>query len=226
MHEPLRYLADLLHLSAIFLLIWRITKAKSCRGLSYRTQELYMVVFITRYLFSLLSWNQYHTVYTTCMKLAFLTGTAYTIYLVRFHKPHCLTYEKIHDKLPHYYIIYPLCVVLTLIFHVAISTNVFKIYSWSFSVILEAFAMLPQLSMLRQVSDMELFSSKYVLCLGLYRFLYILTWLQRCLFEFEMDRSYLYFEMIFGILQTTLLADFCYRLLKHSRDKKIVTIPI
>ena len=226
MIEPLRYLADFLHLAAIFLLILRIYTYKSCRGLSYRTQEIYLVVFLSRYGFSLFNKIGHHNIYTLIMKVAFILGTAFTIYLVKFKRPHSLTFEWMHDKLPHYFTIYPLAAILTIIFHVTISQNIFKIYCWSFSVILEAFAMLPQLYMLREVSDLEVFSSKYVLCLGLYRLLYIFTWIQRSLFEFEFNRNYLYFEMGFGILQTAFLGDFCLRLIRHSKEKKVITIPI
>ena len=224
MLEPLRYCADLLHLTAIYLLIYRINSTKSCRGLSYRTQEIYLVVFLSRYGFSFFS--NFHNYYATILKILFIAGTILTLYIVKFYRPHCLTYESMHDKLPHYYTIYPISIILTLLFHVAISSNIFKIYLWSFSIVLEAFALLPQLHMLRQVSDLEVFSAKYVLCLGLYRLLYIFTWVQRSLFEFEPVKNYLYFEMAFGVLQTLFLADFCLNLIKHSKEKKIISIPI
>ena len=224
MLEPLRYCADLLHLTAIYLLIYRINSTKSCRGLSYRSQEIYLVVFLSRYGFSFFSKSHNH--YATLLKILFISGTILTLYIIKFHRPHCLTYESMHDKLPHYYTIYPIAIILTLIFHVAISSNIFKIYFWSFSIVLEAFALLPQLHMLRQVSDLEVFSAKYVLCLGLYRLLYIFTWVQRSLFEYEPVKNYLYFEMAFGVLQTLFLGDFCLNLIKHSKEKKIISIPI
>ena len=226
MFEPFRYLADTLHLSAVILLALRIWSYKSCRGVSYRTQEIYLVVFLSRYMFSLLKKVSLQNPYTFLMKLTFIGMTLVTIYLIRVKKPQALTYEKTHDKLPHYYTIYPLAALLTVLFHVSISENIFKVYFWSFSIILESFAILPQLYMLRQVNDLEVFTSRYVICLGLYRLLYILTWIQRGLFEYEWNRNYMYFEMIFGILQTALLGDFCFRLFKHFREKKLVTIPI
>ena len=224
MLEPLRYCADLLHLAAIYLLVNQIYSTKSCRGLSYRTQEIYLVVFLSRYGFSFFSSS--HNLYATIMKILFIGGTVLTLYLVKMHRPHCLTYESMYDKLPHYYTIYPIAILLTILFHVTISSNIYKIYLWSFSIVLEAFALLPQLHMLRSVSDLEVFSTKYVLCLGLYRLLYIFTWIQRSLFEFEPVKNYLYFEMVFGVLQTLFLVDFCKNLIKHSKEKKIISIPI
>ena len=192
--------------------------------MSYRTQELYLLVFITRY--SLTFSNPMHNKYATTMKVLFLLGTFLTIFMMRFKRPHSLTYEKLHDKFPHYITIYPLAIILTIMFHITISHHVLKQYLWSFSIILEAFVLLPQLYMLRKVSDLEIFSTKYVLCLGLYRLLYVFTWVQRSMFETLKIPHYLYLEIAFGLIQTGMLADFVYNLIKHSREKKIITIPI
>ena len=224
MFEPLKYAGDFVHLTAIYLLAFQINRHKSCRGMSYRTQEMYLVVFITRYCMTF-SHPMLH-VYASIMKILFLLGTFLTIFMMRYKRPHSLTYEKMHDKVPHYYIIYPIVIVLTVLFHITIQHHVLKEYLWSFSIILEAFVLLPQLYMLRLVTDLRVFTTKYVLCLGLYRLLYVFTWVQRGMFETLRIPPYLYLEMIFGLLQTCFLTDFVYNLVKHSRDKQIITIPI
>jgi len=42
-------IGDFLHLIAIVMLLLKILATKNVIGLSYKTQELYLVVFLTRY---------------------------------------------------------------------------------------------------------------------------------------------------------------------------------
>jgi len=51
--------------------------------------------------------------------------------------------------------------------------------SWSFSIWLEALAILPQLKMLTKMQEVENLTGNYVAALGLYRFFYILSWILR-----------------------------------------------
>ncbi|CEP23320.1 ERD2 [Cyberlindnera jadinii] len=45
-----RIAGDISHLASIFILIHQITITKSVQGISFKTQLLYSIVFITRYL--------------------------------------------------------------------------------------------------------------------------------------------------------------------------------
>ena len=45
-----RLLGDLSHLASIFILIHKILTSRSCRGISFKTQLMYTIVFVTRYL--------------------------------------------------------------------------------------------------------------------------------------------------------------------------------
>jgi len=45
-----RLLGDMSHLLSIMVLLLKIHATKSCAGVSLRTQELYAIVFLTRYL--------------------------------------------------------------------------------------------------------------------------------------------------------------------------------
>ena len=47
--DVFQLIGDFLHLVAILMLLLKILSSKTVIGLSYRTQELYMVVFLTRY---------------------------------------------------------------------------------------------------------------------------------------------------------------------------------
>lgn len=49
-------------------------------GISFKTQELYVAVFLTRYLD--LFWN-WVSLYNTLMKVFFIASSCYTVYLMR-----------------------------------------------------------------------------------------------------------------------------------------------
>lgn len=43
-----RLLGDLSHLASIFILVHKIQKSRSVRGISFKTQLIYLIVFLTR----------------------------------------------------------------------------------------------------------------------------------------------------------------------------------
>lgn len=51
---------------------------------------------------------------------------------------------------------------------------------WSFSIILESVAIIPQLHMLKITGQAEALTRYYILALGSYRAFYILNWIYRC----------------------------------------------
>jgi ER lumen protein retaining receptor len=87
-----RTTADLMHVIAIVILLYRIRVLKNCAGVSLKTQELYLLVFLTRYVD--IFWN-FISIYNTIMKIIFIGTTAATVYLMRFRYNH--TYDKEHD---------------------------------------------------------------------------------------------------------------------------------
>lgn len=60
-------------------------------GLSYKTQEIYLVVFLTRYVDIFLGWK---TLYLFTMKIIFILITLYTAYTIKYKKPFCLSYDR------------------------------------------------------------------------------------------------------------------------------------
>lgn len=88
---------------------------------------------------------------------------------------------------------------------------------WTFSIILESLAVLPQLSLLRHTQIPTVITSYYLLALGLYRALYIPNWIVRAL-----DPGDGFFEpiaVIFGIIQTLLYIDFAWIYYRRQRVK-------
>lgn len=68
------------------------------------------------------------------------------------------------------------CVVLSLLFHYRFTIPELL---WSFSIFLEATAILPQLFMLQRTGEAETITTHYLAALGAYRALYIPNWIYR-----------------------------------------------
>ena len=115
----------------------------------------------------------YVSAYNTCMKIFFIGSTAFIIYLMRFKKPFCSTYDAMGDDFPHFKVLIPAALALTCIVQSGWSSWEL---TWSFSLWLEALAFLPQIVMLNKIRIVENITSHYVATLGAYRFFYILNW--------------------------------------------------
>lgn len=68
-------------------------------GLSLKTQEMYLLVFVTRYLdlffFHFYSWL---SVYNAVMKVLYISASATIVYYFRFKVPWKTTYKKEEGK--------------------------------------------------------------------------------------------------------------------------------
>lgn len=82
-------------------------------GISLKTQELYVIVFVTRYL-NLFS--RYVSLYNTLMKLVFIGTSICIVCHMKFHKLVKQTYNKDEDTFRHYFLIPP-CLMLALLVH-------------------------------------------------------------------------------------------------------------
>jgi len=82
-------LGDFLHLIAIVMLLLKILANKNVIGISYKTQEMYFIVFLTRYSDMILE-SHWGSLYFNAMRFIFIGITAYTIYLIRIKRPHKL----------------------------------------------------------------------------------------------------------------------------------------
>jgi ER lumen protein retaining receptor len=85
--DVFQLIGDFLHLIAILMLLLKILANKNVIGLSYKTQELYLVVFITRYSDMILE-HHWGSLYFNAMRILFLAITGYTIYVMRFKRPY------------------------------------------------------------------------------------------------------------------------------------------
>lgn len=82
-------------------------------GISLKTQELYVIVFLTRYLDL---FTTYRSFYNSVMKLFFIGTSIGIVWYMRYHKVVKQTYDKGEDTFKHYVLIL-LCFVLALLIH-------------------------------------------------------------------------------------------------------------
>lgn len=79
-------------------------------GVSLKTQELYALVFATRYLDI---FTDYVSLYNTVMKLIFLGSSFSIVWYIRRHKIVRRSYDKDQDTFRHYFLLLP-CFLLAL----------------------------------------------------------------------------------------------------------------
>ncbi|XP_062153923.1 ER lumen protein-retaining receptor B-like [Alnus glutinosa] len=210
-----RLLGDMTHLLSIVVLLLKIRTMKSCAGISLKTQELYVIVFLTRYLDLFI---KYYSVYNTAMKLVFLGTSIGIVWYMRYHKVVKQTYNKEEDTFRHYFLIL-LSVLLALLIHRAF--NVIEVL-WTFSLYLEAVAILPQLVLLQKSRNIDTLTGDYVFLLGAYRALYILNWVYRFFME---NHQFRWIPWISGLVQTALYADFFYYYIKSWKNREKLKLP-
>ncbi|PPR00081.1 hypothetical protein CVT24_008983 [Panaeolus cyanescens] len=129
---------------------------------------LYVLVFLTRYLDLFF---RYVSVYNTVMKIFFIASSAYILYLMKIkYRP---TNDPSIDTFKVEYLVAP-CLILALLFHYSFT---FTEILWSFSIWVEAVAILPQLFMLQRTGEAETITTHYLAALGAYRALYIPNWI-------------------------------------------------
>ncbi len=211
-----RFIADSLHLLSFIIIIYKLHKDKSCRGVSAKTQEIYLIVFCTRYLDLFLYFVSF---YNTLMKILFIGVTIYILYLMHISVPLKNTYNrKTEDIFPHVYLI-PFALIMTIFIH---SNWDWWEFTWSFSLWLESVAIFPQITILSRENSVENFTAHYIASLGAYRFFYILHWIYRYFY----DDFVSFVSVASGTLQVVLYGDFFYLYLKNLKKNFTSELPI
>ena len=80
------------HVMSIIVLLLRLHASRSASGISLRTHELFLVVFVTRYLDL---FTTYYSLYNSCMKILYIGSTGYVVHMIRNKEPICGTYDKV-----------------------------------------------------------------------------------------------------------------------------------
>ncbi|KAK2076446.1 ER lumen protein-retaining receptor B [Prototheca wickerhamii] len=203
------------HLLSIIVLLLKIRATRSCKGISRRTQELYLLVFVTRYLDLFYS---YISLYNTFMKIIFLVSSSAIVYYMRYDPVISSTYDRRQDTFRYVFLVVP-CFLLALMVH---NLARFTEILWTFSIYLEAVAILPQLVLMQRTQNIDNLTGNYVFLLGTYRGLYILNWIYRFFAEPHYRQ---WIVWISGLVQTGLYADFFYYYFLCWKNNQKLVLP-
>ncbi|XP_019852613.1 PREDICTED: ER lumen protein-retaining receptor 2-like [Amphimedon queenslandica] len=207
-----RLAGDISHLLAIFILLIKIWRSRSCAGISGKSQVLFGMVFLTRYLDLFTS---FISVYNTVMKVIFILATLVTIYLVFFKFR--ATYDSNNDTFRAELLVIPIAGLAVLVNH---EFSLFEIL-WTFSIYLESVSIMPQLYMISKTGEAETITSHYLFALGLYRGLYIVNWVWR----YYTEQFYDWIAIVAGVVQTLLYCDFFYLYITKVIKGKEMSLP-
>lgn len=138
------------------------------------------------------------------MKIIFISSSYATVYLI--YRKFKSTYSRSFDTFRIEYLLGAVAF-LALLIHER-RDNAFLVIEllWTFSIYLEAVAILPQLFMITRTHEAESITSHYLFFLGLYRGLYIFNWIYRYYSEGFHD----WIPIVSGVIQTVLYCDFFY----------------
>ena len=182
-------------------------------GISVKSHELFLIVFVTRYLDL---FTTFYSLYNSFMKVLYICTTAMIIYTIKFTQPFKSTYDKAQDSFLHIKFAVLPCAVIALITHLIQHHFTMK-HSldllWIFSIYLESIAILPQLIVLQRYREVENLTGNYVFFMGAYRALYILNWIYRSYHEPLYQHHFVVYFC--GVLQTLLYVDFFYYYIKR-----------
>ncbi|CAN1259509.1 ER lumen protein-retaining receptor [Linum perenne] len=206
-HDNLFVAAEAVHSIGIMVLIYKLMKEKTCAAV-----RLYCS-FVMEY--------DIHTL----LDLATLGTTLWVIYMIRFKLKSSYMEDK--DNFALYYVLVP-CGVLAVLIHPSTSHNLVNRIFWGFCVYLESVSVLPQLRVMQNTKIVEPFTAHYVFALGIARFLSCAHWVLQVLDS----RGHLLVALGYGlwpsmvliseIVQTFILADFCYYYVKSVFGGQLV----
>jgi ER lumen protein retaining receptor len=216
-----QFFADMLHLASFFLLLLRLHSSKNTIGISLKTQELYLLVFCTRYL-DVFSNTRY--AYLVLMKILYISLTGYSVYLFRAKNPWKRSYdEQQHSRGADTFFIWrfavlPCAILAVLVHHRGWWFEIF----WAFSEYLEAIAIVPQIIVIsRNGGEVENITSHYIAALGGYRLLYLFNWAAK----WRRNGYIEWIASISGLVQTILYADFFYYYYKAQKSGAKMKLP-
>ncbi|KAH7687009.1 ER lumen protein retaining receptor protein [Dioscorea alata] len=212
-HDNLFVAAEAVHALGISVLIYKLTKEKTCAGLSLKSQDLTALFLAVRLYCSFVMEYDIHTL----LDSAALGTTLWVIYMMRFKLKSSYMEDK--DNFAIYFVVAP-CVVLAILIHPSTSHNIVNRICWAFCVYLEAVSVLPQLRLMQNTQIVEPFTAHYVFALGIARFLSCAHWILQVLDTHGRLLTALGhglwppIVLLSEIVQTFILADFCYYYVK------------
>ncbi|KAI0124822.1 ER lumen protein retaining receptor 1 [Xylariales sp. AK1849] len=209
-----RVLGDFSHLASILILLHKMTELNGCAGISFKSQALYLLVYVTRYLDLFVT----NSIYNVIFKILFIGSQGYIVYLMTTkYKP---THDPNLDTFRVQYLLGGAAVLAILIPY----KYTFNEILWAFSIWLESVAILPQLFMLQRTGEAETITTHYLFALGAYRALYIPNWIWRYFTEAKHKVDWI--AVVAGIVQTILYSDFFWIYYNKVMKGKKFKLPV
>ncbi|KDP26349.1 hypothetical protein JCGZ_17507 [Jatropha curcas] len=230
-HNHFFIASEAIHAAGILVLIYKLTTQRTCSGLvflsdgssgypdagiglSLKSQQLTALFLAVRLVCSGIMEANIHTL----LDLATLISTLWVTYMIQFKLKS--TYIKELDNMPLYYLVVPSVILAVLIHPYMYHMRIARI-CWALCVYLESVSVLPQLRLMQNAKMIEPFTSHYVFALGVARFLACAHWIIRVYdtrgaYVYSIGSGYLWFPTVLlaEIVQTFILADFCYYYIK------------
>ena len=214
--NTMRFLGDFVHILSKVVIAYKMEKTKSCSGLSFKTQFLYLLVFIFRY-FDIFEVRFYDllSVYNFVLKLTFVSFQCIVFYLIR--KKYYASYDKKTDVFKIRTILIPIAIISA--FLKPSTKGIYDFlseYLYVFSLILESVSILPQLVQIQEEGECESMTSNFIFLLGGYRFFYTLNFIIKRLAGKRIGTLH----VTTGIIQVILYIDFFVLYYKNVFSKK------
>lgn len=156
------------------------------------------------------------TIVDPIFQVVFIAATYATLYLMYFKFR--ATYDSNHDTFRVEFLLAPVTLLALAINH---EFAPFEIL-WTFSIYLEAVAILPQLFLVSKTGEAESITSHYLFALGSYRALYLLNWVYR----YYMEGFFDLIAIVAGVVQTVLYCDFFYLYITRGKRSFTMSMPL
>jgi ER lumen protein retaining receptor len=147
------------------------------KGISVRTQELFLIVFVTRFLYFnfkvSINWLPYWT-------FMYFVPTAAMVYTIHFQEPIKGTYESSRDTFPHWKWMVAPCAGIALLRYLVTYDYIFMNKSLllsRFAMYLDSIAIVPQLVVLQNYGECDYMTGSYIFFKGLGKALNMLYWI-------------------------------------------------
>lgn len=202
-----RLIGDLLHMASLCIFLFVVAKRRNGAGISARSQELFLVVFCCRYLDL---FTTFYSLYNSLLKVVYIATTALIVYCLRYVEPTCSTYSRKLDleSISTKQMVVPSFIIAFIVHFFGSMPYGFDWIEllWTFSIVLETVAMLPQLFMFRKNRNTNSLIQVAIALLGSYRLFYIFNWVYRSYHEPHYRHHYLVY--IAGVAQVLVYGDF------------------
>jgi len=221
---------EIVHFFGILVLMRKVLKEKSAEGLSLRTQENTALFLMARVISGALFEGNHHTL------LDFLTLAVTALVIFYMNTKLAPTVDLKNDMSRRDQVVYILapCLVLAMFVNPGVkmelgATAYVCNVLWAFATYLEAVAVVPQLKVMKHINDSVGFferksTADYVFALGITRFLACASWIiQPSTFGYVFSvtlagRLWALCTLVAEIVQTFILADFCYYYIRSVAD--------